>query len=257
MALVYPEAMRTYLLFALIFLCLPAFAGIYKWMDEDGKVHYSDQEEKGSEEVKLPATVTYTPTASAEKKIHKEPVKKHSYSKMSIVQPKLNEKLLSSKGDVQVSIQLEPGLQSGDTITIYLDGKELLKGQKQTSLTLVSVDHGSHTLKATVFAKNAESLISSKSIIFHLWRAAGGAVIGRKTKDNSNAFKPGFDQNGKKKADYTKDYSQGYVKDFSKKSDSSDVAKGAGNKFDNGIPSNDETFKSSPSDYSPNYNQQK
>ena len=257
MALVYPEAMRTYLLFALIFFWFPASAGIYKWVDENGKVHYSDQEQAGSEEVKLPATATYTPAASTEEKVHKGPDKAHSYTEVSIVQPKINEKLLSYEGDVQVSIELVPGLQSGDSITVYLDDKVLLKGQTQTSLTLVGVNHGSHTLRVTVFDNNAKPLISSKSIIFHLWRSAAGPATDGKTKDNSKAFRPDFARDENKKADYAKDFSRGYGKDFSKKPDSSDSSKDAAKEFNNGIPSNSKTFESGPSDYAPNYDQKK
>ncbi|MEJ2529853.1 MAG: DUF4124 domain-containing protein, partial [Gammaproteobacteria bacterium] len=108
---------------------MPVSAAIYKWVDENGEVHYSDQEQTGSKEVKLPATVTYTPTASAGKDNRKVPNKVHGYREMSIVQPKMNETLHSNTGDVQVSIKLVPGLQLGDTIAIHLDGKEILKGK--------------------------------------------------------------------------------------------------------------------------------
>ncbi len=236
---------------------LPIFAGIYKWVDEDGKAHYSDQEQNGSEEVKLPVAVTYTPTVSASNNNEKEPEKKARHTEMSIVQPKMNETIHSNTGDVQVSINLVPGLQRGDSITIYLDGKELLKGGVQTSVTLANVDRGSHTLRAIVFNRNGVSVISSKSIIFHLRKEAVETTEDGKTPDNSEALKPNFDQDESKKADFKKDLSKDYKEDLSKDYDSSDTYKDEGKKFNKGIPSSSGNFKSGTSTYSPNYNQKK
>lgn len=165
--------MRTYFLFILVFLYLPASAGIYKWVDEDGKAHYSDQEHNGAEEVKLPEPVTYKPTTPRSVTGGKEDSQKQpDYTELSITQPKLNETIRSNEGDVQVNIILKPKLLPGDRIALYLDGKATLKGLTQTSVKMTSLDRGSHTLKAIVFGKDGETKIASKSIIFHLHQAS-------------------------------------------------------------------------------------
>ncbi len=255
--MVYPEFMRTYFLIAMVCLCFTASAGIYKWVDENGKVHYSDQEQSGSEEVKLPATITYTPTAAAGETSHKDPTIAHSYTEMTIVQPKMNETLHSNTGDVQVSIKLAPRLQSGDTITIYLDGNEILKGKTQMAFTLVNIDRGSHTLRATVFDRNGVSLISSSSVIFHLKRAIAKSTDGSKPTDNSQAYTPDFNQDESKKADYKKDLSNDFNKDYSKDYDSSNSYKDGAKKFNDGIPANSGTYKPGTGTYAPNFNQKK
>lgn len=250
--------MRTYLLLALIFFCSPAIAGIYKWVDADGKPHYSDQAQNGSEEVKLPTTITYTPTTPANNTDKQGPENPPVYSQVSIVQPKMNETLHSNTGDVQVGITIVPGLQRGDTFTIYLDGKEVRKGITQTSVNLTNVDRGSHTLKVTVFDKNGVSIISSKSIIFHLRKAAVETnTDDGKTTDNSEAFNPDFAQDENKKADYQKDHSKDFNQDLSKDYDSSNTYEEGGKKFNNGVPSNSGTFKPGANTYTPNFNQKK
>ncbi len=254
-ALVYPSAMRTFFLIAHMFICLSASAGIYKWVDEKGNVQYSDQEHQGAEEVKLPAAVTYTPTASASSNSNKKPEKKRSYTEMSIVQPQMNETIRNNTGDVQVAINLVPGLQLGDTITIYLDGKELVKGGTQTSVTLSSIDRGSHTLRTVVFDRNGVSIISSRSVIFHLQREAVDASGDNKPKDNSEAFKQDYKQDETKEADFNKDLTKDFKKEFDKDYDSSNTYKEKGKKFNDGVPSSSKTFKSGPNTFSPNYNQ--
>lgn len=245
--------MRTHFLIILMLFSFSAYAGIYKWVDDKGKVHYSDKEQKGAEEVNLPAAVTYTPTttgAAASGKAETE--KKPGYTEMSIVQPKMNETIRSNNGDVQVGIDLKPGLISGDTITLYLDGREVIKGGVKTSVTLASVDRGSHTLRSTVFNKNGTAVISSKSIIFHLHREEVKPEISH--PDNGEAFKPNYDQDEAEKADYKKDFDKNFDKDLGKDFGSSNTYKEEAKKFKNGIPSGSGTFSPGTS-YSPNYKQ--
>jgi hypothetical protein len=61
--------MTRYIPFALCFLVLPAWAELYKWTDENGKVHYSDQPPPGdvkkSETVKAPPAPPTSAVAGA------------------------------------------------------------------------------------------------------------------------------------------------------------------------------------------------
>ncbi|MCP4129276.1 MAG: DUF4124 domain-containing protein [Gammaproteobacteria bacterium] len=246
--------MRILFLIAPMLLCFSAVAGIYKYVDANGNVHYSDQEQAGAEEVDLPAAVTYTPTAARTPASGKaKPGKKQGYTEMSIVQPKMNETLRSNSGDVQVAIELKPGLATGDTITLYLDGKEEIKGSGQTSVMLTNVDRGSHTLRATVFNKNGVAVISSKSIIFHLHK--GQIDPGASDGGNTEAFKPDYpkiESTPEKEADYSKDYKNNLGKDFGSGNGYQDKAAD----FKKGVPSGSGTF-SPGSTYSPNYQQKK
>ncbi len=246
--------MRILFLIALMLICFSAVAGIYKYVDADGNVHYSDQEQTGAEEVDLPAAVTYTPTTTGTVTSRKsETEKKQGYVEMSIVQPKMNETIRSNQGEVQVGINLKPGLTAGYTITLYLDGKEEIKGSGQTSVMLTNVDRGSHTLRASVFNKNGVAVISSKSIIFHLHKEEVHPVAS--DGDNTEAFKPDYskiESTPEKEADYSKDYKNNFGKDFGSGSGYQDKAAD----FKKGVPSGSGTF-SPGSTYSPNYQQKK
>jgi hypothetical protein len=229
-------------------------AGIYKWVDEQGNVHYSDKEQKGAEEVELPAAVTYTPVQAGSSSVGKTPSdKEQGYTEMSIVQPEMNETIRNNTGDVQVSMILKPGLAPGDSITLYLDGKEVKKGSVQTSLALKNLDRGSHTLRASVFNKNGSVVISSRSIIFHLQREA--IKPGASDTDNSEAFQPSYpkiESKAEEKADYGKDYKTSFGKDFGSSGSYQDKAKD----FNKGVPASSGTFTPG-STFSPNYNQKK
>jgi hypothetical protein len=167
-------------------LTYSATAEIYKWVDKNGNVHYSDSEVDGSEQVKLTKGNTFTPveTTTAQPSAQ-EKIEVPTYTAISITNPSLNETIRDNNGNVAVIIDLAPALRSGNSITLFMDDKELLKGKTQTGFTLNNVDRGSHTLRASVVDKNGEVLISSKSVIFHLHRA----IIRKKdsTPQNSNA----------------------------------------------------------------------
>ena len=247
--------MRRYIFIPLVLVCFTATAGIYKWMDDDGKIHYSDQETEGAEQIKLSKEVTYTPSkpkAVATKKA--KPQQKFSYTSISIISPKMNETIHNNSGNVKVGISLVPNLRAMHSITLYLDGKELLKGKRQTAFDLQNIDRGSHTMRVSVLDKNNVALISSKSVIFHLRR---DAVKEKETpiKDNGNAFKPDYNTDESKGSDYEKDYKKNYKKDFKQDYDSSGSYKDGAKKYNDGIPSNSGNFKAGDSTYSPNYNQ--
>jgi hypothetical protein len=163
-----------------------ATAEIYKWVDKNGNVHYSDEEVDGSEQVKLTKGNSYAPveTTTAQPSAQ-EKIEAPTYTAISITKPSLNETIRDNNGNIAVAIDLAPALRPGNSITLFMDDKELLKGKTQTGFTLNNVDRGSHTLRASVVDKNGAVLISSKSVIFHLHRA----IIRKKdsTPQNSNA----------------------------------------------------------------------
>jgi hypothetical protein len=59
--------MLRYVLIALLAIALPAAADMYKWVDEAGEVHYSDQpppNAKVREQVKVPTPAAGAPAAA-------------------------------------------------------------------------------------------------------------------------------------------------------------------------------------------------
>ncbi len=249
--------MYRYIFIPLMLLSFSVTGGIYKWVDDEGKIHYSDKEVKGAEQVELPKAVTYTPTTpNIATESEEESQKAFAYTEITIVKPEMNETIRNNNGDVVVTMDLKPALRAGDSITLFLDGDEKVKGLTQTSVTLSKLDRGSHTLRASVFNKDGVALISSGSVIFHLKIEAGESEDHTPT-DNSEAYTPDFKQDESIKADYSKDYSKDYSDDYSKDFGSSNSYKDNAEKYKTGIPSDSGNFKAGTSTYSPNYQQKK
>jgi hypothetical protein len=237
-------------------LCFSANAEIYKWVDENGKIHYSDKEVTGAEQVKLPKTITIPATATgsnSDSSDQDEDGKAPYYTKMAIIKPEMNETIRNRGGGLDIVIDLTPELRGEDTISLYMDGNTALKNQTQTSISLPNIERGSHTLRASVFNKEGDLLISSKSIIFHI-RKEVVKEQEKGTTDNSEAFKPKFNKSQSEQADYNKSYDKDYSDNFSKDYGSNNDYNKKANEFNKGVSPNSGTF-SSGSNYKPNYNQ--
>jgi hypothetical protein len=149
--------MRTALLI-LIACAAPALASqaVWKWVDDKGVVHYSDRPVPGATRIEI-STGTRAEPAAAEQAPAEEPSSlpaepaRTPYQTLQITSPGNNETVVNTAGQVTVQVQLEPGLQSGHSLYLYLDGF-LVEGfpPTGTSHTLTNVPRGTHTLIATV-----------------------------------------------------------------------------------------------------------
>jgi Domain of unknown function (DUF4124) len=140
----------------LLLACSLALAQtVYKWVDENGVVHYSDQPHAKAEKIRVPAAQTYKalPTDSAaasaggaaESQANASP-----YQGCAIVQPS-SDQTLANIDAVTIVVQTDPQLRSGDRIYITLDGQPLNGGAPTGSTFTVSpVERGAHTLQAVV-----------------------------------------------------------------------------------------------------------
>lgn len=161
-----------------IFLLLIFFhsfinAEVYKTIDENGNIIFTDRPSVNSKEIqlkKLKTTETIKPSGSvSNKKNQNENENNFSYKKILISNPKDGSAIRSNTGDVRISVSIEPSLRSGHRILITLDGVELSKGTS-TSASASNVDRGTHTVAASVIDSSANPIISISSV-FSILRA--------------------------------------------------------------------------------------
>ncbi len=141
---------------------------VYRWVDAQGNVHYSDHPHPGAAKVMLPQTQTYAPPTNGQMPIPEPlPAAKPTagYNRFSLATP-ANQATLWYVHEVTVSVNLSPQLQSGDTITYHLDGKTIGPTQ-ETSVTFKGVNRGEHTASATLSAANGATL-STGPVTFYV-----------------------------------------------------------------------------------------
>ena len=159
-----------------LFLCLlmPPYtqAAIYKIVDEEGNVHYSDQPSPGAKEVDLPPPSVYTPPkmTNPTRSVVEQKDSRTVYQGLRILTPKNDEAIRSNNGDLSVRLEVKPRLKrrQGHRLVLLLDGKPVeVKG---TSHQFNNLDRGTHTLSARVEDRNGSILIEADPITFHLLR---------------------------------------------------------------------------------------
>jgi hypothetical protein len=155
----------------LLVLCLLAATAVlaqeaYRWVDEDGVVHYSDRPREGAEQILLPApnvattrrTTRPTVPSRDEESAAEPPVV--GYESIEIVSPAAEETLWNIEGVLSVSIALRPALQPGHRVRAYHNGQ--MTPVSGTSFQLQEVWRGSHNIQVEVVDETGKLMIRSK-----------------------------------------------------------------------------------------------
>lgn len=152
-----------------------ASAQIYKWIDEDGVVHYSDQARPGAEIILLPDTnradapdrprqVTGTSRNSEIDASNQQQSGQFSYESLNISTPQSEQTLWNIGGTLEVSLNLQPALRPDDRVRIYFDGEPQMVDALQFELT--EVWRGEHNLQAEVLDSTGALMIRSEPLRF-------------------------------------------------------------------------------------------
>lgn len=171
-------------LIALLFVVSLAQAEMYRWVDEEGNVQFSDTpppEGVDAERMEIPepsVVETYKPTPSssddedeaAEGEDDAKPVK---YRRLAIVSPANDEAVRENAGNVTIKVEIRPELQPGHRLRIYLDDERLDNGGTRTTVSLSNVSRGTHTIRAEIVDGDGKVLRRVRST-FHLLRAVAG-----------------------------------------------------------------------------------
>ena len=174
-------------------LICASYAQIYKWIDSQGVVHFSDRPHPGSEQIKIPDAQSYTPpvkqsgsdTENQEKK-ETSTSEEHKYTKIGIVQPLNEATIRNNQGYVVVAVELEPALAQGDNLQIIFDGAPMGDPQPNLLFQLNGIYRGKHTIAVQVINSEGEVLLTSDSITIFMHRPRVGMVQGTKKNTTKN-----------------------------------------------------------------------
>ncbi|MDE1461713.1 DUF4124 domain-containing protein [Spartinivicinus poritis] len=175
----------TSLLWALIAI-LPwaaSYAEIYKTIDKDGKVVFTDNPEgKPAEEVELKKgnTISLPPAKiSPSSKSSDINSKSFSYREFNIKKP-TQDATIRGSGNFSVLAAISPNLRPGDSVQLYIDGKPYGSKQKGLLFNLNNVDRGTHSIVVKVLNSDGR-VLNSASVTVHVHRSS--ALLDRnKTK---------------------------------------------------------------------------
>lgn len=158
-----------------------AYADLFKWVDENGEVIYSDQPPPVSEnqekflldEEKLPALIS-TPAQrvpSSPSKVTKNKQELSQIQSVGIAFPEHDTAVRSNEGTLNIQLTVNPELDanSREILVVLMDGDEVYRG-KSSQVTLYEVDRGTHLLEAKMLSGDGQVISSSEIISFTLQR---------------------------------------------------------------------------------------
>ncbi len=170
---------RLFTAIGLILLAGGVLAQAYRWVDKDGVVHYSDRPEPGAEEVQLPVSrpssgpATPMPSSRLSRREEAQSTdasQPFSYQSLSIAAPASEQTLWNIEGILNVSLSLQPALQTGHQIRVYFDGNpQIVNG---TSFQLEEVFRGAHNLQVEVVDQAGKLMIRSEPSRFYVQQNA-------------------------------------------------------------------------------------
>jgi hypothetical protein len=174
-----------------LFFVTSVQAGIYRSVDAEGNVVFTDEPSPGAEKIEIsPSTVISSDQGITSGDEETDEILKLSPEsdpetieaeadvipnyQIRIIAPADDESIWVNNGNVTVSMIVEPQLdpERGDLIVLNLDGADVGQAQPTTTFQLNNLSRGTHTVSATVVDSNGAALISSETITFHLHRAS-------------------------------------------------------------------------------------
>lgn len=151
-------------------------ATLYRWVDEQGRVHYSDRPQQGAETVEVQPAPGYSPPAApasrpavprATTTASREAAT--AYQSVSISNPTEDQVLWNIGAVLTVSLSVTPQLQPGHRVIVRYDGAPVADWPAQAlSHQVNEVYRGTHTIEAAITDENGVVLISGTPVTFHV-----------------------------------------------------------------------------------------
>jgi Domain of unknown function (DUF4124) len=165
--------MRTFLFTLMSVACtvaVPATPTVYKWVDENGVIHFSDQPHENAEKVELKAPQTYsapkTPARSVS--LPKETKPGPVYQSCAISEP-ANDQMFMNAFEVTAGVTVQPALRPADSVVVTLDGQRVPGvPARGGQFTISPVDRGTHSIQMVVQDSSGATLCSSPAVTFHV-----------------------------------------------------------------------------------------
>jgi Domain of unknown function (DUF4124) len=166
--------MRTFAFTLLCLVCSLALAAtVYRWVDDDGVVHYSDQPHANAEKMQVHAAQTYksaTPDAagggggsSSSSSASSSP-----YRGCAIMQPQ-DGQAYANVDSLTVTVQTDPQLHQGDKVYMMIDGQAVNGGAPTGSQFVLSpVERGTHTAQAQVKDAGGAIMCQTPTVTFEV-----------------------------------------------------------------------------------------
>lgn len=169
--------MRAILLTLSILLISPLATAqpIYKTVDEQGRVSYSDKPPRGEEQDRsaelppvnqVPAQQRTSPRQSTSPGPTRDDTLQYT---LSLLSPQQDASVPPGQRDLTIAVQLQPALRPEHQLVYYLDGEPVAES-RSTQHTIEEIYRGSHTIRVEALSATGQILGSTESVTVHVHR---------------------------------------------------------------------------------------
>ena len=138
---------------------------VYRWVDAQGVVHYSDQPHPNAQKLEIRGAQTFAtlpaPQAAAAPQ-ETEPATASPYDSCAITQP-ADQQMLMNVYQATAQVQTSPALRQGDEIRLFVDGKQI--AGSGSSFTF-PVYRGQHSVQAVIQDSTGQIVCETTSVTF-------------------------------------------------------------------------------------------
>lgn len=146
-------------------------AALYKGLDSEGKVVFSDRPFKDAQKLELPpiSVVSSSDSSSEKEVLAEEKAAVFQYMSFDIVSP-INNQIIRTDSDISVSLNLRPGINTEKNHSIWLlvDGKAQISESQDLSLQLGRLNRGAHELQAQIRSPDGEIIVRTKTSVVYI-----------------------------------------------------------------------------------------
>ena len=148
---------------------------VYKTVNTDGSVHYSDQSSSGASPLILPALSVVPSTAVSQDT--QTPVtspaieKAVSYQQLEILSPHNEETIWNNSGEVSITLRISPNITPPDILQLLIDGKVMGSSKESTAFVLGGLDRGTHLVQAQIINQHKKIVKVSPVVVFYIHKA--------------------------------------------------------------------------------------
>ncbi len=158
--------MRTFITLIAVLAAGVVMAQAYRWVDEDGVVHFSDRPVEGAERIFLPEQNRGTrrafapsPAPTQDNDAEESQPEAFAYETIEVVAPAPEETLWNIEGVLNVSLRVVPALRQGDQVRVYFDGEaRIVNG---TNFQIEEVYRGVHNIQVEIIDSTGQLMVRS------------------------------------------------------------------------------------------------
>ena len=140
---------------------------VYKWVDPQGVVHYSDQPHPNAQKLEVRGAQTFSappvqPSSSSTSAPTTTQASGPAYDSCTIAQP-TDQQSLMNVYEATAVVQTSPGLRPGDDIRLFIDGKQIAGSGNSFTFPVV---RGQHSVQAVVEDSTGQIVCETSGVTF-------------------------------------------------------------------------------------------